>query len=166
MENISYESWLEEYKPIKEDGETLRDFWGEEDWSSEEFKRAQKEQRVWTLVAGGDHIQLFISPGVRVINRLEMYITKKPWKDGMEDIPYYDDEEYYDEIISTIQVLLDLPDNKDSGNKVEKILNQDGREDKIESALEYSMALGEVLEHEPTNNILNMSYKEVVNYGN
>ena len=107
MSNKDYPNWEEEleawsttYVPIKnpfeedgDDGVERFETYGKE----LEFVLAianTEPNRVWTLVEGDDG-NLFIISGYHLVNRLNYFITVKPFEGESFEVPYYiyDEEE-------------------------------------------------------------------------
>ena len=96
------DAWEDKYQPIQnhitKNGDDKFETYGEE----LEFVRSihfTEPNRVWTLIEG-DSGNLWITNGYHFVNRLNYFITKKPYK-GADDIevPYCIFEEEEDEEI-------------------------------------------------------------------
>jgi hypothetical protein len=79
---MSNEKWYDIYKPmvnhLTNDGESYETYGDEED-----YVRQQDERHVWTEMDGDNGV--YIVNGMHFVNRIQYYITNKPWNDG-EDI--------------------------------------------------------------------------------
>lgn len=71
---ITYSEWIEKYKPI-DNGRGGHGFDTHDDW---EKVNSYPRNQVWTLI---DDEGTAIVAGLWRINRLEYYITAKPWED-------------------------------------------------------------------------------------
>ena len=77
---MTYDEWVEEYKPILNPRGT------EIDWDTHddhEALKAYSPKQIWTMVSDGG---CFIIAGCRRMNRLAYYVTEKPWEDEWEII--------------------------------------------------------------------------------
>jgi len=79
MIKLQVEEWDDEFIPIME-GESYKDFHPKIVNYNEKIilEKALLENRVWTLVEGDDN-NLFLLNGLHVVNRLDVYITEKPY---------------------------------------------------------------------------------------
>jgi len=91
------ESWDEKYKPIKNHIDTHA--YDKFETYGEELKfvrsvNATEPNRVWTLIEG-DSGNLWIVNGYHFVNRLNYFITEKPYDGDYIEIPYciFDEEE-------------------------------------------------------------------------
>ena len=81
---VSYEDWEEQYQPIMK-GESLKDFHPkilENKKDQNTLAKAVKENKVWTLVDTDEG--LVIMSGFHFVNRIDVYITEKPFKEEIE----------------------------------------------------------------------------------
>jgi hypothetical protein len=53
-----------------------------------DFVRAQDDRHIWTLVEGDDG-NLYITNGYHLVNRINYFITKKPFEGEFLEVPYY-----------------------------------------------------------------------------
>ena len=76
---LTSEEWDEEFIPIM-DGESYKDFHPKvvNDDEKKVLEKALLEDRVWTLLEG-DNGDLFLANGLHYVNRLDVYITEKPY---------------------------------------------------------------------------------------
>jgi hypothetical protein len=76
---LTSEEWDEEFIPIM-DGESYKDFHPKvvNDDEKKVLEKALLEDRVWTLLEG-DTGDLFLANGLHFVNRLDVYITEKPY---------------------------------------------------------------------------------------
>tara|TARA_R110000868_G_C10902754_1_gene764432 strand:- start:91 stop:369 length:279 start_codon:yes stop_codon:yes gene_type:complete len=76
---LTSEEWDEEFIPIM-DGESYKDFHPKvvNDDEKKVLEKALLEDRVWTLLEG-DNGDLFLANGLHFVNRLDVYITEKPY---------------------------------------------------------------------------------------
>jgi hypothetical protein len=76
---LTSEEWDEEFIPIM-DGESYKDFHPKvvNDDEIKVLGKALLEDRVWTLLEG-DSGDLFLANGLHYVNRLDVYITEKPY---------------------------------------------------------------------------------------
>lgn len=76
---LTSEEWDEEFIPIM-DGESYKDFHPQvvNDDEKKVLEKALLEDRVWTLLEG-DNGDLFLANGLHFVNRLDVYITEKPY---------------------------------------------------------------------------------------
>ena len=95
MKTITWENFVEQYKPIKNkvkgasiDGFMFETF-GEElkillEKANIKMVNGKNGYHIWTVI-DGEKYKLYLSNGWHIINRLGYLITKKAWKEG-EDI--------------------------------------------------------------------------------
>lgn len=78
-EPLSNQQWDEIYQPmvnsITNEGISYETYGDEEDYVSQ-----QDERHVWTEVDGDNGV--YIVNGMHYVNRIQYYITNKPWNDG------------------------------------------------------------------------------------
>lgn len=78
--------WEKKYKPLKDKyGSNIDADPRMGDVSKEDFNKAYKERRIWTLMDDNDGSDCYIVSGFHFVNRLAHYITEVPFKEG-EDI--------------------------------------------------------------------------------
>lgn len=84
-----YETWLETYKPIKND---VVDGGGDAPFEGTMFEvygrefarvRSAPNEHVWTLVTG-DNNEDVVCAGRHFVNRMGYFITERPWETGVE----------------------------------------------------------------------------------
>jgi hypothetical protein len=92
-----FDAWDEKYKPIKnpfaqkQQGEFVEDKF--ETYGEElDFVRAQDPKCIWTLVDGDDG-NLYIVDGYHLVNRVNYFVTEKPFEGEFMEVPYYIFEE-------------------------------------------------------------------------
>lgn len=79
MSEITYKRWTEKYLPMS--NYITNEGWSYETYGDElEYVKLQDENHVWTEVEGDDGT--YIVNGMATVNRLNYYITNKPWNDG------------------------------------------------------------------------------------
>lgn len=88
MIELTQEEWEEQFEPVMDDNDNYKDYHPSCVTEEERLvlKKAMSENRVWTLL---EDEGLFITNRLRLINRLDVYITNKP---------YVKNEEYYIEM--------------------------------------------------------------------
>ena len=77
---MNYEQWLEEYQPIPNPNGTSIGWDTHEDF---EALKAYSPKQIWTMVNDGNSA---IIAGCRWANRLEYYVTEKPWEDEYQEV--------------------------------------------------------------------------------
>lgn len=79
MIKINSKQWDDEFIPIM-DGESYKDFHPKivNDDEKKILEKALLEDRVWTLLEGDDG-DLFLANGLHFVNRIDVYITEKPY---------------------------------------------------------------------------------------
>ena len=79
MIKLQVEEWDDEFIPIME-GESYKDFHPKIVNDDEKLilEKALLEDRVWTLVED-DYNDLVLLNGLHVVNRIDVYITQKPY---------------------------------------------------------------------------------------
>lgn len=79
MIRINSEQWDDEFIPIM-DGESYKDFHPKtvNDDEKKVLERAILENRTWTLVENDDN-DLVLLNGLHVVNRIDVYVTEKPY---------------------------------------------------------------------------------------
>jgi hypothetical protein len=88
------DAWDAKYKPIKNhfDGSDKFETCGEE----LDFVLAQDPKCIWTLVDGDDG-NLYIVDGYHLVNRVNYFITEKPFEGSFLEVPYYIFDEEQDD---------------------------------------------------------------------
>jgi hypothetical protein len=77
----SWDTFERRFKPIDgPDGATY--------WSWEQLPKPLEVHRVWTIVQGGSG-KLYVSPGLRFVNRIDYVYCEVPWTDDDERQPDY-----------------------------------------------------------------------------
>ena len=90
MTRLPYDEWFDEYQPI------LNEITGDEQYQFETygdelaFVLAQPDNTIWTEMDGDQGVS--IVSGYHLVNRIQYYITKKPWTEDTE-IPVSIDKE-------------------------------------------------------------------------
>lgn len=84
----TYDAWVKEFQPMPNHLRAQRDFlelpyetYGEE----AEYVKLQDEKHIWTEVDGDSGT--YIIAGYHWVNRIQYYITNKPWTDDMTEVP-------------------------------------------------------------------------------
>ncbi len=96
MKKLTYDEFLDDYKPIKNpiipdapfDGYMFELYGKELEW----IKKANIKN-VWTIVDTDDG--LYIMAGYNYVNRFGYFFTENEWKDKDIEIPIYDDYDEY-----------------------------------------------------------------------
>jgi hypothetical protein len=83
---MTYDYWVDNFKPMPnhlvDDGDTLHyETYGEE----VEYVKLQDNKHIWTEVDGDSGT--YIVAGWHFVNRINYYITNKPWDDEYTEIP-------------------------------------------------------------------------------
>lgn len=87
---IPYDEWFEQYQPI------INDIAGDEQYQFEtygdelQYVLQQDDKHIWTEMDGDQGVS--IVSGYHLVNRIQYYITVKPWEDLIE-IPVSIDKE-------------------------------------------------------------------------
>lgn len=82
MSRIPYDEWFEEYQPI------INEIAGDEQYQFEtygdelQYVLQQDDKHIWTEMDGDQGIS--IVSGYHLVNRIQYYITKKPWTEDTE----------------------------------------------------------------------------------
>ena len=90
MTRLPYDEWFEQYQPI------INDIAGDEQYQFEtygdelQYVLQQDDKHIWTEMDGDQGVS-FVS-GYHLVNRIQYYITVKPWEDLIE-IPVSIDKE-------------------------------------------------------------------------
>ena len=86
MIELTSEEWVEQFEPVMDDNDNYKDYHPKciNDEERMILKKAVAENRAWTLMDGDKN--LFIGNGLHLVNRIDVYITNKP---------YVENEEYY-----------------------------------------------------------------------
>lgn len=79
MIKLNSEQWDEEFIPIM-NGESYKDFHPKivNDEEKKILEKALLEDRVWTLLES-DNGDLFLANGLHFVNRIDVFITEKPY---------------------------------------------------------------------------------------
>lgn len=79
MIKLNSEQWDEEFIPIM-NGESYKDFHPKivNDEEKKILEKALLEDRVWTLLES-DNGDLFLANGLHFVNRVDVFITEKPY---------------------------------------------------------------------------------------
>jgi hypothetical protein len=83
---MTYDYWVDNFQPMPnhlvDDGDTLHyETYGEE----VEYVKLQDNKHIWTEVDGDSGT--YIVAGWHFVNRINYYITNKPWDDEWTEIP-------------------------------------------------------------------------------
>lgn len=90
MSRIPYDEWFEEYQPI------INEIAGDEQYQFEtygdelQYVLQQDDKHIWTEMDGDQGVS--IVSGYHLVNRIQYYITVKPWTEDTE-IPVSIDKE-------------------------------------------------------------------------
>ena len=89
MTTITYDEWVDTYKPITDEHGQPRGFetYGED----YDIVKAVDNNQLWTWVDGGDYS--VIHNGYSFVNRLHYYISTVPWKEEHIEIDMYEPDE-------------------------------------------------------------------------
>lgn len=82
---MTYDYWIDNFKPIKNNLEEHRDIAFETYGNEEAFVSEQDPKTIWTEVDGDSGT--YIISGYHFVNRIQYYITEKPWEDEWTEIP-------------------------------------------------------------------------------
>lgn len=81
----TYKSWVDTFEPkansIRNNGDIAYETYGDE----MEFVRNTDQKFIWTEVDGDGGT--YILAGYHYVNRIQYYITEKPWEDEYTEIP-------------------------------------------------------------------------------
>ena len=81
----TYEAWEQTFKPmpnsIRNNGDLQYETYGEE----MEYIRLQDVNHIWTEVDGDSGT--YIVAGYHYVNRIQYYITNRPWEDEYTEVP-------------------------------------------------------------------------------
>lgn len=88
---ISYDAWAEKYKPLNNrlsprgetpyDGKMFETYGEQMRHVNRKFTKDKTSQHIWTLVE--EDGESFIVAGMRYVNRLGYFITRKKWDDPL-----------------------------------------------------------------------------------
>lgn len=84
---MTYEEWVEKYKPIQNHLRAGASFEGTlfETYGDElDFVRGQHYSKIWTYVDDGEFAS--ITEGYRLVNRMGYFVTEKPHRGDMLEI--------------------------------------------------------------------------------
>jgi hypothetical protein len=90
------DAWEAKYKPIKnhldDDNDKFETYGEELDYVRSVYDTDPR--RVWTLIDGDDG-NLYIVDGYHLVNRINYFVTEKPFEGQFSEVPYYiyDEEE-------------------------------------------------------------------------
>ena len=94
LSRLTYDEWFDTYNPIKNKYSVDGDFSGItafETYGDElAFVLEQPDNKVWTEMDGDDGV--YIVSGYHLVNRIQYYVTDKPWTEDTE-IPVSIDKE-------------------------------------------------------------------------
>ena len=99
---MTYDYWLETFKPIKNTIADYRDIAFETYGDEVKFVCDQDPKKIWTEV-DGDY-GTYIIAGYHYVNRMQYYVTEEAWEDEYTEIPTWcyrpcdctEDEQYED----------------------------------------------------------------------
>jgi hypothetical protein len=94
MNNLDWEkeldAWEAKYKPIKNhldnDNDKFETYGEELDYVRSVYDTDPR--RVWTLIDGDDG-NLYIVDGYHLVNRINYFVTEKPFEGQFLEVPYY-----------------------------------------------------------------------------
>ena len=100
---MTYDYWVENYKPIKNNLRKYDDIAFETYGEEVEFVQKANNNHIWTEVDGDSGT--YIIAGYHYVNRIQYYITDKPWEDENTEVPTWvyrncdctEEEQYEDE---------------------------------------------------------------------
>lgn len=82
----TYDSWVDTFKPIKNNISKYPDTLHFETYGEEvEFVQKADNTHIWTEVDGDSGT--YIISGYHWVNRIQYYITENPWEDEMTEVP-------------------------------------------------------------------------------
>jgi hypothetical protein len=81
----SYDKWEETFKPIKNHFRNNDDIAFETYGDEVEFVQKADIKNIWTEVQGDEGF--YIVAGYHWVNRLQYFITEKPWEDEYTEVP-------------------------------------------------------------------------------
>lgn len=90
MSRLTYDEWFDKYHPI------INEIAGDEQYQFEtygdelQYVLQQDDRHIWTEMDGDNGV--YIVSGYHLVNRIQYYITTKPWKEDIE-IPISIDKE-------------------------------------------------------------------------
>lgn len=83
MRKSDFDVWYNRFQPIEKDSDNiLFETYGEDLY----FVQNQPNDTIWTLVSEGS--KLYMTPGYRLVNRVNYFITKNPHLSGQRDYKY------------------------------------------------------------------------------
>ena len=81
----TYQAWVDTFQPIansiRNNGDTAFETYGDEF----DFVSKADNKHIWTEVDGDEGT--YIVSGYHFVNRIQYYITNKPWTDEMTEVP-------------------------------------------------------------------------------
>ena len=83
MRKSDFDVWFYKFKPVERDKDNI--LW-ETYGDDYEIVTNTLPDRIWTLVDCNG--KCYIIPGWHYVNRMNYFITEKPWKDGQRDYKY------------------------------------------------------------------------------
>lgn len=81
----TYSSWVDTFKPIKNNLRKHEDIAFETYGEEVEFVQKADNTHIWTEVDGDSGT--YIVAGYHFVNRIQYYITTNPWEDDMTEVP-------------------------------------------------------------------------------
>lgn len=79
---MTYEEWIEQYKPIQNiisDDASFDGMMFETDGDELAYVKDHDNHNIWTICDEGD--KMFICADYHLVNRIGYFITEKPWSD-------------------------------------------------------------------------------------
>lgn len=82
MSRLTYDEWFDKYHPI------INEIAGDEQYQFEtygdelQYVLQQDDRHIWTEMDGDNGV--YIVSGYHLVNRIQYYITTKPWKEDIE----------------------------------------------------------------------------------
>jgi len=127
IKQISFEDWIEKYKPIRNpfnEKQTGDDEDFEINWSSLEendlLDDNKGENRIWTLIQG-DRDSLWLVSGYHRVNRLHHYITEMPYEEEIK-IEYWEGyPEMTQKEVDTLKIIRKYMQSRDNPEYVETL---------------------------------------------
>lgn len=80
MRRTQLEIWKDKFKPEMDDeGIRLYETYDTDRLKIEAVKNKQGIKHIWTIIQDGNN--LYITPGMHLVNRINYLVTKIPWED-------------------------------------------------------------------------------------
>jgi hypothetical protein len=82
---MTYDYWVENFKPIKNNFRNYEEYAFETYGEEVDSVRSADNHHIWTEVDGDSGT--YIVAGYHYVNRIQYYITVKPWEDEFTEVP-------------------------------------------------------------------------------